>query len=221
MSSESALPHVRTDWPLYESGDLKLEYLAVAQYFRPGKDLWGKVQAGYLEDMYAGIAGEILWRPVESPLALSFEVAYVGQRDFDMAFGLQDYSVATGFASAYYNFGNGYLGQVNVGQYLAGDRGATISLSRYFADGFSVGAFFTLTNVSFEDFGEGSFDKGIMLQIPLTWFTGRPSQTVYGTTIRPVQRDGGQPLNLRNRLYSIVRNDNAANYEIQWGRFWR
>lgn len=219
--SNSVLPHVRTDWPLYESGDLKLEYLTLAQYFRPGKDLWAKVQAGYLEDMYAGIAGEILWRPVDSPLALSFELAYVGQRDFDMAFGLQDYSIATGFASAYYDFGNGYLGQVNVGQYLAGDRGATISLSRYFADGFSVGAFFTLTNVSFEDFGEGSFDKGIMVQIPLTWFTGRPSQTVYGSTIRPVQRDGGQPLNLRNRLYSIVRNDNAANYEIQWGRFWR
>ena len=219
--SNSVLPHVRSDWPLYESMDPKLEYLTLTQYFRPGKDFWAKVQAGYLEDMYAGVAGEVLWRPVNSPLALSAELAYVAQRDYDMAFGLQDYSVATGFVSAYYDFGQGYLGQVNVGQYLAGDHGATFSLSRYFADGFSVGAFFTLTDVSFEDFGEGSFDKGIRVQIPLTWFTGRPSQTVYGTTIRPIQRDGGQPLNLRNRLYSIVRNDNAANYEVQWGRFWR
>lgn len=220
--SNSVLPHVRTDWPLYDATqDLKLEYLTLSQYFRPGKQLWARITAGYLEDMYAGLAGEVLWSPVNSPLSLGLEVARVGQRDFDMGFGLQDYTVTTGFASAYYRFGQGYVAQVNAGQYLAGDRGATFSVDRYFADGFSVGAFFTLTNVSFKDFGEGSFDKGIRVQIPLTWFTGRPSQTVYGTTIRPVQRDGGQPLNLNNRLYSIVQNDNAANYEVQWGRFWR
>lgn len=220
--SNSVLPHVRTDWPLYDqSDDVKLEYLTLSQYFRPGEQFWGRVTAGYLEDMFAGVAGELLWSPVASPLSLSLEIAYVGQREFDMGFGLQDYTIATGFASAYYDFGQGYIGQVNAGQYLAGDRGATFALDRYFADGFSVGAFFTLTNVSAEDFGEGSFDKGIRVQIPLTWFTGRPSQTTYGTTIRPVQRDGGQPLNLQNRLYSIVRNDKASNYEVQWGRFWR
>ena len=30
-----------------------------------------------------------------------------------------------------------------------------------------MGAFFTRTNLSFEDFGEGSFDKGIYFEIPL------------------------------------------------------
>lgn len=220
--SNSVLPHVRTDWPLYDATqDPKLEYLTLSQYFRPGAQLWGKVQAGYLEDMFAGVAGELLWAPVQSPLALGLEVAYVGQRDFDMRFGVQDYTVATGAATAYYNFGDGYLGTVSAGRYLAGDYGATFSLDRTFGDGFQVGAFFTLTNVSFEDFGEGSFDKGIYVSIPLTWLTGRASQTTYATTIRPIQRDGGQPLNLRNRLYDIVTNDNAREYEIQWGRFWR
>ena len=33
-----------------------------------------------------------------------------------------------------------------------------------------MGAFFTRTDLSFEEFGEGSFDKGIYVHIPIDFF---------------------------------------------------
>ncbi|GAB1363167.1 hypothetical protein MASR1M32_24030 [Rhodobacter sp.] len=110
---------------------------------------------------------------------------------------------------------------MDVGRYTAGDYGATLSLSREFDNGWRVGAFATITDVSAADFGEGSFDKGIMLTIPLDWATGRPDRTRYSTVIRPVQRDGGARLAVSDRLYDLVRENQASELDASWARFWR
>ena len=68
---------------------------------------------------------------------------------------------------------------------LAGDYGATVRLDRVFDNGWRVGAFATLTDVSFDDFGEGSFDKGITLEIPLGWTAGTATRQNLAATIRP------------------------------------
>ncbi len=221
-ASNSVLPHVRTDIVQYEKqSELELSYLTAEYFFRPGRNLYGRVTAGYLERMYGGLSGEILWKPVTGPLALGVEVNYVRKRDFDLGFGFQDYSVATGHASAYYEFADGYLARVDAGRYLAGDWGATFALDREFDNGFRVGAFFTLTDVPFSEFGEGSFDKGIHLTIPLSWLSGEPGKTAFDTTIRPITRDGGARLNVRNRLYETVRGSHLPDLEDRWGKFWR
>lgn len=155
------------------------------------------------------------------PLALGAEVNFSKQREFDQLFGFRDYDIVTGHASAYYDFGGGYLGQVDAGRYLAGDWGATFSLDREFNNGFKVGAFFTLTDVPFDDFGEGAFDKGIRFSIPITWIAGAPSKDNFSTTVRPVLRDGGARLDIRNRLYEVVRGSQTQELEDRWGRFWR
>lgn len=220
--SNSVLPHVRTDTALYDrDADPALEYLTVAKYFRPGKNLYGRVTAGYLEPMFAGISAEVLWKPAASRFALGTEINYVNQRETDMLFSLRDYRVLTGHVSAYADLGKGYQAQLDVGRYLAGDVGATFSLDRDFANGWRVGVFATKTNVSAEEFGEGSFDKGIRVSLPLTWITGQPSQTRYNINLRPVQRDGGARLEVRNRLHETLREDDAMSYGQQWSRFWR
>ena len=155
--------------------------------------------------MYGGVSAELLWKPVEGPLALGGEINYVRQRDYDILFDFRDYEIATGHLSAYYDLGAGYLGQVDAGRYLAGDWGATFSLDREFANGFRIGGFFTLTDVSSQEFGEGAFDKGIRFSMPLSWLTGEPAQRGFGLTLRPVTRDGGARLNVRNRLYEVTR----------------
>ena len=170
--------------------------------------------------MFGGVSGEMLWKPVNSRLALGVEVNYVRQRDFDQRFGFQDYDVVTGHVSAYYELGGGYIGQVDVGQYLAGDKGATFTLSREFENGWRVGGFFTLTDVTAEEFGEGSFDKGINLTIPLGWFLGQPSRQRISTTIRPVQRDGGARLNVPGRLFEQVREGHRESLSESWARVW-
>ena len=86
------------------------------------------------------------------------------------------------------------LATVSVGQYLAGDKGVTVDLSRVFDNGVRIGAYATKTNVSAEDFGEGSFDKGIYLRVP---FDALFTSTVPGDASFnwvQVTRDGGAKL---------------------------
>lgn len=220
--STSVLPRVRSEAYLYyQGGDTTIPELTAAYYFRPGGDLFGRFTLGYLETMFGGLSGEMLWKPQNSSFALGLEVNHVKQRDFDQLFGFQDYSVTTGHISAYYDFGRGILGQLDVGRYLAGDVGATVSLAREFGNGWRIGAFATKTDVSAADFGEGSFDKGITLTVPLDWVTGSSSKTKLNTVIRPVQRDGGARLNVSGRLYETVRGLQATQMDGTWGRFWR
>jgi hypothetical protein len=179
------------------------------------------VTLGYLEPMFGGISGELLWKRVDRPYALGVELNYVQQRNFDQLFGFKDYSVVTGHMSGYYDFGNGFQAQLDIGRYLAGDYGATLTIDREFPNGWKVGAFATLTDVSFDDFGEGSFDKGIRIEIPFAWALGRPTQKTTGLVVRPILRDGGARLNVDGRLYDFVRDYHSDRLDDQWGRFWR
>ncbi|MFX0543387.1 YjbH domain-containing protein [Roseovarius sp. S4756] len=220
--SNSALPRVRSEFPLYDkAGDPTIPYLTAAYYFKPGRDYYGRVTAGYLERMFGGVSTEVLWKPDDSRFALGVEVNYAQKRDFDQLFGFQDYGVTTGHVSAYWDMGNGFQAQVDTGRYLAGDWGATFSLDREFNNGWKIGAFATLTDVPFSTFGEGSFDKGIRLTVPITWLTGEPNKSSYSTTIRPLTRDGGARLNVGGRLYDRVRPLQKPALQDGWGRFWR
>lgn len=220
--SDSVLPRVRTDALLYvRAADTTIERLVLTRQWKPGRNTYARISVGYLEQMFGGVSAELLWKPATGRLALGVEANYVKQRDFDQRFGFRDYEVATAHLSAYYDFGNGYLGQIDVGRYLAGDVGVTVSLERRFANGWRVGGFFTLTDVSSEEFGEGSFDKGISITIPLSWFSGRPTRRSLSTTIRPVRRDGGARLNVSGRLYEQIRSGQLTELSNDWGRVWQ
>ncbi|WP_127904144.1 YjbH domain-containing protein [Solirhodobacter olei] len=218
-TSNSILPHVRSDYDLYDKhGDPALERLAMAYYDRLGPNLFGRISAGYFERMFGGVSGEVLWARPASRFALGAELDYARQRDYNIGLGFLNYGVVTGFLSAYYQFDHGYSAQLDVGRYLAGDKGATLTLAREFPNGWKVGAFATLTNVSFKDFGEGSFDKGIFLSIPVSWMLGQPSTTSISTVLRPIQRDGGAQLDVPGRLYGVVRAYRSGDLNSQWGR---
>ena len=57
-----------------------------------------------------------------------------------------------------------------------------------------IGLWATKTDVSAEDFGEGSFDKGLFLRVPFQSLFGGKTRSSYTARLRPVQRDGGQRL---------------------------
>ncbi|KAF0116609.1 MAG: hypothetical protein FD150_311 [Rhodobacteraceae bacterium] len=222
--STSPLQHVRTDASRYtESGNPTLERLTFAWYGRPAPDVYSRLTVGYLERMHAGVSGEVLWKPVDSQLALGAEINYTLQRNTDGGLGFDEYNydVVTGYVSAYYDFGNGFLGQVDVGKYLAGDVGATISVDRVFANGWRVGAFATVTDVSAADFGETGFDKGIRFTIPLNWALGTETRRGFGVTMRPGTGDGGARVDVDGRLYESIRDYHTDGLDPDWGRVWR
>ncbi|MDX8355053.1 YjbH domain-containing protein [Cognatiyoonia sp. IB215182] len=218
------IPNVRTDGGAYgDDGVPVLQRLTLASYGRPATDLYSRVTVGYLERMYGGVSTELLWKPVDSRLGLGAELNYAVQRDSDMAFGFDefDYDVVTGHVSAYYDLGNGYHTQLDVGRYLAGDWGATLSIDREYENGVRVGAYVTQTEISYDDFGDGSFNKGVQISIPQDFITGQPNRGSYGTTIRTRVGDGGARLNVGGRLYGFVRDAHQGDLTDTWGRFWR
>lgn len=215
-------PVVRSDSARYRAENAAyLNRLTLAHYGRPAENLYSRVTVGYLERMYAGVSGELLWQPAASRLGLGVEINHVRARAYDGGFGLRDYSVTTGHVSAYYRLNDDFDLQVDAGRYLAGDWGTTIRLDRTFNNGWRVGAFATFTDVSFESFGEGSFDKGIEVEIPLAWFVGTANTRTLSSTIRPVQRDGGARLNVQGRLHDLVTDYSRPMLQETEAMVWR
>jgi len=192
----SGLPHVRSDVVKYlQQGDTGLNSLYFEKRGSAYKGLHYRAFGGVLEDMYSGVGGEVLYQPFQSRLAYGLSANWVRQRAYDKSFKHLDYQTATAFASVYwaspfYNFDVA----VHAGKYLAKDVGATLEVRRTFNSGFMVGLWATMTNVSAEDFGEGSFDKGMFFKMPFDGLFGRNTRGGYAAAIRPIQRDGGQRL---------------------------
>ncbi len=216
------VPRVRTDGRMYTGhGSPRIPELTVNWYAHPAERIYTRVTAGLLETSFGGVSAEVLWYPSDSRLALGAEVARVRKRDFEKPFSFRDYETTTGHVSAYYDFGGGYTGKLHLGRYLAEDWGATVEVERRFANGWVVGAYATKTDMPENQFGEGSFDKGITLSLPLSWAAGTPSLRAVDANLRSLARDGGARLSVKGRLYDTVRPAQTADLYEGWGRFWR
>ena len=221
-TTPEGVPRVRSDTRMYTGNtDPVIPELTLAWYAKPAQNIYTRVTTGLLERAYGGVSAEVLWKPAESAFGFGAEINRVKKRDFDQLFSFRDYEVTMGHVSAYYEFSQGFTAQLDVGKYLAGDKGATLTLTREFANGWQIGAFVTKTDLSAEEFGEGSFDTGITLSIPLAWATGQPSRERATTTLRSLSRDGGAQLNVNGRLYDRVRDSHSVKLYQGWGRFWR
>jgi hypothetical protein len=195
-SSNSVLPRVRSDIVKYlTEGETGLDSLYFEKRGSGYKLLHYRVFGGVLEHMYSGIGGEVLFQPAQSRLAYGLSANWLQQRAYDKSFKRLDYQTSTAFASIYWASPfYSYDVALHAGKYLAKDVGATLEVRRTFANGWMVGLWATKTNVSSEDFGEGSFDKGMFFKIPFDQLFGRNTRSAYSARIRPIQRDGGQRL---------------------------
>ncbi len=205
--SDSVLPRVRSDYALYaRDGTTSIPALYAERIWTPAPDFFARVTAGLLEPMFGGVSSELLWRPQASPIALGIDANWVQQRSTEQRFGFRDHTVTTGHASLYADLPLWNLFTVvRGGRYLAGDWGATLEFGRRFDSGIEVGGFATFTDVSAARFGEGSFDKGLYVRLPLLLF-GAQTRDVGAILIRPVQRDGGQRLVVDSPLWQITRD---------------
>ena len=131
-------------------------------YFTLKPDHHFMLTAGILEEMFNGVGFEYLYFKQNSNYALGLEVFNIKKRDYKMRFDTLDYENIVGSINFYYRNFNiiPFDAKLSYGEYLAGDEGATIELSRTFLNGTEFGVFATFTDVSSEQFGEGTFDKG-------------------------------------------------------------
>ena len=218
IPSDSLLPRVRSDIKEYlREGKTSIPYLQADYNFNIAPSLYGHVYGGLLEEMFGGVGGEILYRPYNANWAIGAELTYAKQRDYDQWFGFRDYDVLTGHVTGFYHFeGLEVDAQVKAGRYLAKDWGATFQLSRTFKSGISVGAYATFTDVSAREFGEGRFDKGLFMSIPLDILYIRNVRSGIGILWRPLIRDGGQMVIIRRPLLGTTSAATMYNMRRDW-----
>ena len=155
--------------------------------------------AGILEEMFSGYGLEYLYFDNSKNYAAGFELFEVHKRDYELRFGTLDYKTLTGHLNFYYRNYDiiPFDAKISYGKYLAGDIGGTIQLSRSFQNGIEFGIFATFTDVSTEQFGEGSFDKGIFFNVPVF-------RDLVSYTWRPLTKDPGAKLLRKHNLYDLL-----------------
>ena len=175
-------------------GRAQLDY-----HLTPIKNHHIMMSAGIFEDMFSGAGMEYLFFKPNTNYSFGIDVFKVRKRDYSWRFGHLDYENTVATANFYYrNYGTiPFDMRVSAGEYLAGDVGSTLELSRSFYNGVQFGVFATFTDVTTEQFGEGSFDKGITFNIP-----------IYGNLIsymwKPLTKDPGAKLNRKNTLHDLL-----------------
>ncbi len=203
----AALPRVRTWIREYvDSSNLLLNNLQLTHMQPLAQDWYGQAYGGYLEMMYAGVGSEVLYRPYGKTWAIGIDANWVKQRDWNNTLKMADYDVMTGHVTAYWQlpFMSNVTAKVSVGQYLAGDKGATFDFSKRFDSGVVLGGYATFTNVSADEYGEGSFTKGIYVTIPFDLMLLKPTTAKGSIGWVPLTRDGGQMLSRKNGLYGLT-----------------
>lgn len=215
-TAPSELPRVRTYAREYATASrFTIPMLQAQQVWALGQGHHLSVYGGLLEPMFGGVGAEWLWRPWNGRVALGLDVNQVWQRDFEQDFGFRDYRVTTGHVSVYWDTGwHDLQAKLMVGQYLAGDVGATLDVRRQFANGVSIGAWATKTNVSSAQFGEGSFDKGIYLRVPFDVLLARATPGMANIVWNPLTRDGGARLQRRFTLDELTRQGSQGAWSI-------
>ncbi len=215
--SASTIPHVRSDIQSYlKEGKNNLQRMQLEYMFSPYKDVFVRADFGLLEEMFGGVGGEMVYRPFTKAYSLGLAVHKVKQRGYKQRFSFRDYETVTGHASLYYDFPFGISSHLSVGKYLAGDKGATLDFSRRFSTGFTLGIMATKTNLSDEEFGEGSFDKGFYFSIPTSLFYSdfRTGNISFG--LHPLTKDGGAFLIQNHSLFGLVGDSTRGSILRDW-----
>lgn len=192
------LPRVRTYIREYVTGStVSMENLYLQWQDQIAPDIYAQAYGGYLETMFGGVGGEMLYRPVDSNFAIGFDLNYVQQRSYENDFDFFDYKTFTGHVNVYWKptFLPDTQLTFNIGQFLAKDKGVNVDFAKRFDSGIVLGAYAAITDVSSSDYGEGSFTKGFYLSIPFDLFSIWPSKGRGRLPWIPIARDGGQPLN--------------------------
>lgn len=219
------LKRVRTLVRQYISDNtVRVNNLQLTAFDKVGDSVYVQAYGGYLETMFAGVGGEILYRPLNSNWAFGIDMNYVAQRDpnseweiftqerhFDPTTG-RYYRVQTGTPTGHFTtyyrpewrWFDDLLIKASIGKYLAEDEGITLDISKQFDSGVIAGAYVAKTNLSAEEFGEGSFNKGFYISIPFDIFTVKPSANRAYIGWTPLSRDGGQMLTRKYSLYSMT-----------------
>lgn len=182
----SQLINVRTDIIRYfQQSGITLDEAYLQKTWNLGKGYFGRMSLGYFEVEYGGLAGELLYYPVNSRWAWGVEGAVVGKRKVNSPLGFtgkirkldgfkptyRHFIGSQCFVNLYYDWKEAKLElRLKAGKFLANDYGVRYELSRYFKSGLRITLWYTRTNGHDKINGQTYYDKGISFTMPLDIF---------------------------------------------------
>jgi len=201
---------VRTDLILYQQQKLEMGSLLFNQIHKFHYNIFGRATVGYLEEQYAGIDWEVAKPLLDGRFFAGLSGSVVKKREPDSFFSLKQDDWKDHYVTGFFNIRlNIPEVDVNVdlknGQFLAGDRGTVITISKNF-NGIVLSAWYSITDTSIfrDEVNIGYHDKGIALSIPLRAFLGKDSRTSYKTSISPWTRDVAQDIVHFSTLFDVI-----------------
>lgn len=205
---------------------LERQYLAAFGTILP--DVHVAASIGYLEEMYAGITGEILYRPFDKNWAVGAELHEVFKRDPDIALGLGPNGdhILSGYLNGYYEIPDtGATLHASAGRFLAGDVGASLGLTHVFDNGVKAEGLVRISNKSDPDIYGGRTNSyaGLSLSLPLGSLPFIPDGSRSIIHTKPLGRDTAQRLDNPVSLYDVTEPLSYRAVTRQWsalsGRF--
>ncbi|MCC7305886.1 MAG: YjbH domain-containing protein [Alphaproteobacteria bacterium] len=216
----SPLP-VRGNVDAFASRRIALDrlYTTFTHSFSP--ELHLAVTGGYLEEMYAGLGGEILYRPFGSRFAVGAEIWEALKREpsTPLNTGFNGDHLLTGHVNAWYDIPKMDLTfNARLGRYLAEDLGGTFALQKNFKNGAHLEGFITATDLADPDpfGGTTHIHHGIRLALPLGGFKYMPRGAGISFKAEPFGRDSGQPLENPVPLYALTEPFSKQHMARQW-----
>jgi hypothetical protein len=177
--------------------------------------------AGYLEEMFAGAGGEILYRPFGPRYAFGAELWQTFKRDPDTFMNLKfngDH-ILSGHLNAWYDIPEADLTlHLKAGRYLGSDWGGGIGLKKTFRNGATLSGEFAVTNLAdLDTFGDETHAKaGMRLTMPLGGTKYIPGGVHVRIKAEPFGRDSAEALESPVSLYELIEPFSYGHIVRNW-----
>lgn len=216
------LKAIRSDEDIYAEQTMIIDRLYDSVHFKVTEDTHALIGAGYIDEGFLGVGGEVLKRPLTKNWSIGLEGYFVDKRSpisFG-ALGIEDQKLWTAHAKFTYDIPkyDMRLG-LRTGAYLDGDIGATASLTKNFSNGAKLEGFTTMTNKKdYDNFGDQTnLEAGLRLVMPLGGLI-KPFkfQLDTDTSYKPFVRDSGQFIDPPFQLIDLTEKVDQAHVEKYW-----
>lgn len=212
---------VREDIDLFSRNPAGLDtaFLAATHSFTPS--LHGMAVGGYLEEMYAGAGGQLLYRPFDARFAVGAQIWQAWKRSPEtlLNLGLYDQSALSGHIEGWYDLPyHDVTLHARAGRFLGGDDGIGIGLRKSFANGAVLSGETVLSNRTETDLlgREKHAYHAINLTLPIKDMRWFPRGSTHKLSVRPLGRNVGQSIDNPIDLYALTEPFSLKHLKTHW-----
>lgn len=200
---------IRSDADLFTANRINVERTFIGFLKTPLPDFHLALTAGYLEEMYAGVGGEVLYRPFGSPFSVGAELWRLYKRDgtSPLALGYTGEAATSGFLNINYEIPDTDITAfAKVGRFIGGDVGINTGAQMQFDSGLKVKGYVSITDSDDKDVfgGDRNVFAGLQMSIPLGSIPYIPQGTEGRVKIAPIGRDDAAMLDKPIDLYEVT-----------------